>query len=530
VDSVGGFDGTLINWPASPDWVPGKLDGGLWFDGSNDYIDVSSMNPLAYDDFTIVAWYKSADTSVSDDEYIFVHDDSFVDEFTFGPTDDGGNGDRLRLGLNRGGTWDPHYGTSDIVDQQWHHLVAVRSGGRIKLYVDGVEETDEVDALAGLTVTIDGDGPFIGDYPGVTEQVHGTLDDVRFYDRGLGATEIADLFAAGGGDAGDPGYTEMYQAWSATGDDTWQTVDLGAFGVPASAVVEVAVVNSDTGKEYFGGVRAVGSSLERRFQLHEAEGGGVDAVTMHVQADASSQIQHYSDRSSRVSFILLGYWTGATYVERFDAFKAGANASWQGHDLGSYGVGANQVAEIAMSQTSTSVEWLVGARRVGSSLARRISLHEAEDGGIDMVSLMVESDASSMVELYAEADSVVDFHLLGYWSTPPGTYTEAGGVQGQVTTLLTWETTDLTAFGVPADAVAQFVITNDSTGADVEVGARRVGSSQQRVLNLQEAEGGGSDALSLHVNVDSSSSVEWYAQYGGGTRLFYPVGWWVLTP
>jgi Tfp pilus assembly protein PilX len=218
VDSVGGYDGTLINWPASPDWVPGKLDGGLSFDGSNDYIDVSSMNPLAYDDFTIVAWYKSADTSVSDDEYIFVHDDSFVDEFTFGPTDDAGEGDRLRLGLNRGGTWDPHYGTSDIVDQQWHHLVAVRSGGRIKLYVDGVEETDEVDALAGLTVTIDGDGPFIGDYPGVTEQVHGTLDDVRFYDRGLGATEIGDLFAAGGGGL-EGTFLDEFNAIAYNGDD-----------------------------------------------------------------------------------------------------------------------------------------------------------------------------------------------------------------------------------------------------------------------------------------------------------------------
>jgi len=203
VDSVGGHDGTLMNMDPATDWVPGQLGGALEFDGTNDYIDVSSMNPMSYDDFTIVAWYKSTDTSASDDEYIFAHENGTTDELTFGPTDD--VSDRLRLGINRGGTWDPHYGTSDIVDQQWHHLVAVRSGGRIRLYVDNVKETDEVDALAGLTVTIDGDGPFIGDYPGVTEQVHGTLDDVRLYDRGLSDAEISDLFTAGGGGGGSGG-------------------------------------------------------------------------------------------------------------------------------------------------------------------------------------------------------------------------------------------------------------------------------------------------------------------------------------
>jgi hypothetical protein len=293
----------------------------------------------------------------------------------------------------------------------------------------------------------------------------------------------------------------------------------------------VAVVNSDAGKEYFGGLRAPGSSLERRFRLHEAEGGGVDTVTMQVQADGSSQIQHYSDKASRVSFILLGYWTGATYVERFDAFKAGANASWQTHDLGAYGVGANQVAEIALSQTSTSAEWQVGLRRSGSSLARQVSLHETEAGGIDLVSMLVESDASSRVEVYAEANSVVDFHLLGYWSTPPGAYTETGGVNGSVTAPTTWETIDLTSFGVPANAVAQFVLANERDGEENQMGVRETGSTiNNRRLDLQEAESGGGDLGTLHVRIDASSQVQWSAEHGATEGYFYPVGWWVLSP
>jgi hypothetical protein len=360
---------------------------------------------------------------------------------------------------------------------------------------------------------------------------------IRFVTVGLGILEtfyldniqISEI--PGGSEPSGLGYTELSQAWSASGDDSWQTVNLGAYGVPANAVVEVAVVNSDFGKEFFGGVRAVGSSLERRFQLHEAEDGGVDTVTMHVQADASSQIQHYSDKGNRVSFILLGYWTGATYVERFDAFKAGANASWQAHDLGAYGVGANQVAEIALSQTSTSVEWQVGLRRSGSGLARQVTLHEAENGGIDMVSMLVVSNASSLVEVYAEANSVINFHLLGYWSTPPGTYTETAVVPGQATTAGSWETIDLSGFGVPANSVVQFVMSNEIDAEENQMGLRETGSTiPDRRLDLQEAESGGGDLGTMHVKVDAVSQVQWLAEYGATEGFFYPVGWWVLSP
>ena len=96
--------------------------------------------------------------------------------------------------------------------------------------------------------------------------------------------------------------------------------------------------------------------------------------------------------------------------------------------------------------------------------------------------------------------------------------------------MLTWETSNLTGFGVPADAVAQFVITNEAEGAEVEIGVRQTGSVLNRIIDIQEAEGGGSDATSMHVNVDAGANIEWYAQYGGGTSFFYPVGWWVLSP
>ena len=120
----------------------------------------------------------------------------------------------------------------------------------------------------------------------------------------------------------------------------WVVRSLSSFGVPANAVVEVAVIIDSSGSQKWGGVRAVGSSLDRRFLLHESEGGGRDAVVIHVQANGSSEIEYFADQTSDVYFALLGYWNGGTYVERFDRFSAGSGGSWQDRNLGSYGVGA----------------------------------------------------------------------------------------------------------------------------------------------------------------------------------------------
>ena len=83
-------------------------------------------------------------------------------------------------------------------------------------------------------------------------------------------------------------YVEQFTYRMASSASSWQTVDLSVtpFKVPANKVVEIAIVNVDANNEHWGGVRAVGSALERRFQLHEADSGGLDVVVMQVQTDA----------------------------------------------------------------------------------------------------------------------------------------------------------------------------------------------------------------------------------------------------
>ena len=526
VDSVGGHDGTLVS---NPDWVTGRLDGALDFNGTSDYVDAGTFD-VSGSGLTMMGWFNAETIPTSDGRIVSKADgpNDFNAWWQLSTTDSGSNR-YLRMRIKAGGTTTTLADSSvNLATGQWYFAVATYdNSGAMKLYLDGVEirsgthsVTGPVDAGPTVPVAIGANGTAERFFDGI-------LDDVRVYDRALSATEISDLFAAGGGSGG--AYIEKHQSWIATSDITWETFDLSTFGVPADAVVEVAITNSKDKNERWGGVRAVGSTLERRFRLHEAEGGGVDAVVMHVQANSSSQVQHFAEKKGEVTFTVLGYWTNATYVERFDSFSAGGSNSWRAHNLSAYGVGPSQVAEIAIINTNASNERLAGVRPSGSSMQRLISIHEAESGGIDAATMMVNADASGVAEVYAASDADIDFYVLGYWSDPPGTFVETGGVSGQVSTLLTWEANDLSTFGVPADSVAQFITSNESGGADVEIGVRQTGSSLNRLFNLQEAEGGRSDLATMHVNVDASSRVEWYAQYGGGLRFFYPIGWWVLN-
>jgi hypothetical protein len=347
----------------------------------------------------------------------------------------------------------------------------------------------------------------------------------------LSATEITELFTAGGGGGGGVTYVEMYQSWAATSANTWQSKDLSTYGVPANAVVEVAMENTHTSREREVGVRANGSSINRNFDLHEAEGGGVDAVVVHVQADNNSRIEHLAENTSNITFRLLGYWTGAAYAEKQGLFTAGANNSWRTVSLAPFGVTPGQVVELVIQNTNGSSEYLAGARKPGSSLSRRVDIHEAESGGKDFMSLFVEagSDAGASVEVYAENDGAIEFKVAGAWDTPPGTYHETGGVHGEAVTASAWHQADPSTWGIPPNSVAQFLISNEINNFNRELGMRAVGSSQHRVIELQEAEQGGADTASFHVNIDANGKFEIYSDSGTDERYFYPLGWWVLN-
>ncbi|MDH3588289.1 MAG: DNRLRE domain-containing protein [Gammaproteobacteria bacterium] len=334
------------------------------------------------------------------------------------------------------------------------------------------------------------------------------------------------------GSGSGPSYVEMNLPWNAIGENAWEMKNLGVYGIPANAVVEVAVVNDDGGKELWGGVRAMGSSLERRLQLHEAGGGGVDAMVLHVQTDSAGRIEHYTEDADKLSFVLLGYWAESTYVENWQVFKAGANNSWESHGLSAYGVAGGDVAEFLLVNNDGFSEHSAGVRTDGSGLDRRFDLHQAQDGGDEGATLfsVAGSDAAATVELYAADDASIDFYLLGHWSTPPGTYSEAFEDLGTPTANEVWENTDLSPHGVPAHAIARIALTNKQIDKEVFLGVRSVGSGMMRLLELHQSQSlsGGEDLATMQVRADAGGQIQWYEKDILLNHEFYLLGWWEL--
>ncbi len=200
-DSAGTYNGTLTNMDPATDWVSGKLGNALEFDGSNDYVDVSSLGTRTYDNFSIASWYKSSNLSMTDDEYILIIGQvPSSNAIIFAVGDDTGHEGEVRIYMNNDGTgyFDFYSTGSPVHDQQWHHLAMVRTASEIVIYVDGLEITRNADIHTGVSFEPENKA-YIGDDPGKTEQVNGLIDDLRIYSRALTSQEISDLYNGGSG-------------------------------------------------------------------------------------------------------------------------------------------------------------------------------------------------------------------------------------------------------------------------------------------------------------------------------------------
>jgi Concanavalin A-like lectin/glucanases superfamily/K319L-like, PKD domain len=207
-DSVGSNDGasTGVSPMLSPIPEGGQIDGALAFDGSDSGIEVpadDSFNWSATDSFSIEAWVKPP-TGLPAATEVFI-----------GRTDSGGNLDwwiglrgtgvaGFRLAANNGDVGLIE-GTTDVTDDGWHHIVAVRdaSTGRNILYVDGTEEANSVVAYNAATDFSSATIPLkIGHFDPANNHFEGSLDEIAIYDRALSADEVAAHFDAGDGGDG----------------------------------------------------------------------------------------------------------------------------------------------------------------------------------------------------------------------------------------------------------------------------------------------------------------------------------------
>lgn len=215
LDLGGGFDGThvggLETGAAAP--VPPANTGfetantAYRFNGTSAEVQLPSGFTLNRTAFTIVAWIR-ADTAAP-----------FLNIMA-----QGGNLWRFQLGedastlafVTPGLSGQPALaGTANVIDGNWHQVVAVYDGTEKAIYVDGF-----LDASASVTgfLSANQDPVTIGSQGGV--RWLGDLDEIAVYDRGLSAAEVENLYRARTGTPGAPRIVDQPESQSVFAGET----------------------------------------------------------------------------------------------------------------------------------------------------------------------------------------------------------------------------------------------------------------------------------------------------------------------
>lgn len=238
--STNSNNGTLTNGPT---WVVGKNGGALSFSStSSQYLDIPNESnfDFANTTFTVSEWIKTTqaglgtlvgknDRDVNNNGWVsFVNVAGNLNKFAFQLKGSGG------VGIER-------YSNTSVNDGLWHHVVAVvttdtvtAANNIISIYIDGILDQGSI-----LQVN-----PYIANNNTVKigrrdtqDYYDGQMDDVRIYNRGLSAIEIAALYK--GSKASVVGKTNKNRItnglvgyWTMDGKDTYgtQTNDVSGNG------------------------------------------------------------------------------------------------------------------------------------------------------------------------------------------------------------------------------------------------------------------------------------------------------------
>jgi len=288
----------------------------------------------------------------------------------------------------------------------------------------------------------------------------------------------------------DPAYTQQMASWQSDGyggsDAVWGDYDIfTAKGVPKGAVAEIILSNATTGTENILGVRTDGSALGRYVILHEAEGNGQTHCRMFATVHATTGLIEcfHSDVSDADYFYLSGYWTNVTFTERMDEALMASTGSWI--DCTALTAGASVIHHIVFSSSVQDTPVTIGFRANGSSLERKLLVHEPEAGGHNWLDLLVKADSNKIIEGYKSGGAYCPD--LGYFDSEMD-FVELW--QEIVLTTTSWEAEDLTAYLDADGRMVDFLLVHESYDAEIYLGVRDGDdAATERKLLEHEAEG-----------------------------------------
>lgn len=207
--STNGSTGTLTGGPT---WTTGQIGSAVDFDGTDDYITMGDNDLYGPStDFTIAAWINQ--DTITTFQCIFCKDTRQVgaEQFRFSVGESVNGKLYYATGVESVG------GSTLLTAGTWYHAVITKSSatGLLTLYLNGVSDGS---AAVGSAPSSNTSNAKIGsrDNANASEYWNGKIDEVRFYNRGLSAEEVVQLYrltSPTGTETGLKGY------WSFNGKD-----------------------------------------------------------------------------------------------------------------------------------------------------------------------------------------------------------------------------------------------------------------------------------------------------------------------
>ncbi len=179
-DYVGAHDGTVHG----AEWrEEGRYGGSLHFDGEEDLVTIPSAKDLAFTEaFTLEAWVRPDEAN----EWSAVFTKESPSQISYQLHAEGEH--EAPVGYVTGGEGEAEVeGSSPIPAGKWSHLALTSNGKQLRLYSNG----ELVDTSSSLNPA-SGEGPLQvgGDLLWEEDFFKGDIDEIRLYDRALGAEEI----------------------------------------------------------------------------------------------------------------------------------------------------------------------------------------------------------------------------------------------------------------------------------------------------------------------------------------------------
>ncbi len=135
-DSSGyGNNGILVNMKPATDWVAGKAGNALSFDGVDDYVDLGNPASGILDisgAISVAAWINPM-SGHSSWNYVV----RYKSKFEFGGYNGSDESPEFKVKNDAGSRFSVH--GDDLSQGQWYHIVGVRDGSFLGIYVDGVQ-------------------------------------------------------------------------------------------------------------------------------------------------------------------------------------------------------------------------------------------------------------------------------------------------------------------------------------------------------------------------------------------------------